>query len=297
MLTIVTTPRPLTDKFQLDLCNAVGSWKCLQPRPQVLVFGGRRQFVHSIGATHIARFPHSKQGLPYLDSYVSIAQRIAKHNIIMLTSDHLILLSDFMSSLKKVSQRFPGAFAMIGQRWDTDVTEPIDFRNPKWESKLTSLRGRYRGHAAKDWFVFRLPLNFDLLPFVIGRRGWDTWFTHALLTSDIPVVDVTCRATTIHPTHDYAHVKGGVCRENSTDPGTLHNLRVYRGAIPHPKHISDATWGLTCDGTFLHGQDWTQWKFDKEREWEIGFEQHRRRLLPGLHRPDYCGWRCKWMPK
>lgn len=304
MLTIVTTPRPLTGKFRLDLRNAVGSWKCLHPRPQILIFGGNQHFVESLGVTYVGKFPQSKQGLPFLDAYVKAAQDLAEFDVMMLTSDHLILLSDFASSLKKVSHQFPGAFAMIGQRWDADVIKPVDFRDPGWEREITLLSGRYRGHAAKDWFAFRLPLNFKLLHFVIGRRGWDTWFAHALMTSSMPVVDVTCAATTIHPTHEYQHVKGGVLREDSTDPGTLHNLKVYPGIVPPPKHTSDAQWGLTPNGKLLRGHDWLQWKTAKEKEWEAEYERrHKKKWEPPrfepltrLRRPHYCGW-CEWRPK
>jgi len=266
------------------------------------MFGGPQQFMMELGIDYVKRFPHTDQGLPYLDSYISITEKHAKHDVVMLTSDHLIVLADFERALQKVMARFPGPFAMMGQRWDVDVNGAIDFKDPKWQHKLTHKLGHYRGHAAKDWFVFRLPLHMKMLKFAIGRRGWDTWFAHKLLTSGMPVVDVTCVATTIHPIHDYKHVKGGVRREDSTDQGTLYNLKVHSGIVPSPKHISDCNWGLTADGEFLHGEEWAQWKIDKERQWRAEYEllskmpwqPLKRTKYAELSRPHYCGWNCKW---
>lgn len=287
MLTIVTTPRPLcSGKFEMDFDNAVGSWLRLEPRPQILVFGGDESIVDRDGVTYIPRFPRNEQGLPYLDGCLRITQEMAEHDLVMLTSDHLILRSDFTKALKRLDERFPGPFAATGQRWDRQIDQSIDLDDPGWEEKILRGQVRPKGAAAKDWFLFRTPLPFEVENFVLGRRRWDTWFLHQLCLSGMPVVDVSCVVAPVHPVHGYGHVPlGHVADEGRTsDPGTLHNMAI-EAYTPQPCNIGRLTWGLTCD-RLLSGEDWERWKGDHEQAWRV------KRIKPdqwgALRYPAYC---------
>lgn len=287
MLTIVTTPRPLhSGKFRMDFDNAIGSWLHLKPTPQILVFGGDESAVIREGVTHVSEFPQNEQGLPYLDGCLSITQDIAEHDLVMLTSDHLIVRSDFMVALKRLIERFPDSFATTGQRWNRLVDLPIDFDDPDWETKIVQGFGRPGGGGAKDWFVFKTPLPFEIENFVLGRRRWDSWFLHQLCISGMPMVDVSCVVTPIHPIHCYSHVPlgEGADPELTTDPGTLHNLAI-EASTPEPNHISQLPWGLTRD-RFLSSNAWVDWKRAHEQVWRRRRIKHE--IWARLEHPAYC---------
>jgi len=286
MLTIVTTPRPLhSGKFRMDFDNAIGSWLHLKPTPQIIIFGGDRSAVVRDGVTHVFEFPQNEQALPYLDGCLRIAQDIAEFDLMLLTSDHLILRSDFTVALKKMDRKF-GLFGATGQRWDRLVDLPIDF-NVDWETEIVQGYGRPRGGSAKDWFLFRMPLPFEVANFVLGRRRWDSWFLHRLCISGMPVVDVSCVVTPVHPIHCYSHVPGGECAavELTDDPGTLHNMALEENT-PSPNHITELEWGLTCDEGFLSGDDWEQWKRVHEKTWRYRRIDHQ--AWARLEHPVYC---------
>jgi len=289
MLTIVTTPRPLrSGKFRMDLYNAVGSWLRLKPTPQILVFGGEVPSVAREGVTHIPEFPQNAQGLPYLDGCLSIAQEMAENGLLMLTSDHLILRSDFMVALKRLAaihgslEGVLDTFAAVGQRWDRFIDMPIDFDDLYWETEILQ-HGEPRGGSAKDYFIFSTPLPFEVKNFVLGRRRWDSWFLHQLCIS-MPVVDISCAAIPVHPVHGYGHVPLGEKAGDglTTDPGTLHNMAIEVDT-PTPNRIDDLTWGLTCE-QLLSGDDWHRWKNHNLVQNKHKYPQRARKMK----RPLYC---------
>ena len=70
-------------------------------------------------------------------------------------------------------------------------------------------RGRRRGYAALDYFVFPKGLFNPVPPFLIGRACSTTGLSGARERGR-PVVDATQSIVAVHQSHDYSHVPGGL---------------------------------------------------------------------------------------
>ena len=99
---------------------------------------------------------------------------------------------------------------MVGQRWNLNLTEPLDF-SPDWEARLRLLveeKGKFYSPWGIDYFVFPRHLYTDVPDFTIGRPAWDNWMVyHARQTWGL-AVDITRSVLAIHQTHDYSHLPG-----------------------------------------------------------------------------------------
>jgi hypothetical protein len=98
---------------------------------------------------------------------------------------------------------------MAGQRWDTEVTEPLDFSRSDWQVGL-----RQRALAANcrraprwiDYFVFSRDLYAQKTPpLVIGRAGFDNWMMWYARSAGASVIDASQVVFAIHQNHDYSH--------------------------------------------------------------------------------------------
>jgi hypothetical protein len=115
-----------------------------------------------------------------------------------------------MQAIEKVGDRML-QFLMVGQRWDLDIIEPLDFA-AGWEERLridVAKRGRLRPPDAIDYFAFSRGTWGQIPPFAIGRSRWDNWLIYEARTRGVDVVDATQVVMPIHQNHDYAHVENG----------------------------------------------------------------------------------------
>jgi len=138
-------------------------------------------------------------------------------------------------------------FLMVGQRWDLDVSAPIDFKNEDWEQILrsqVSSRGALHPPSGSDYFIFPNGVMGDLPDFAVGRPGWDNWFIYRARTLGIPVIDVTDANTIIHQNHDYSHVPHGNDSKSSEGPEADYNLNLV-GGLDHVFTLQDATHLMT----------------------------------------------------
>jgi len=118
------------------------------------------------------------------------------------------LLEDFVGALELVQRAHP-QFLMAGRRWDTDITEPIDFSRPNWREEARH-RAVAAGHQHNAWtidyFAFRRGLyGADTQPLAIGRFWWDHWLIRKALDSRSPVIDSSRMVLAIHQNHDFGH--------------------------------------------------------------------------------------------
>ena len=95
---------------------------------------------------------------------------------------------------------------MVGCRWDTEVTKPINFARPEWGAELVRLarsEGYRRFYYNIDYFVFRRGMYTEIPPLVIGRVGWDHWLVGKAYADGLrlwTLPDVVCA---VHQNHDY----------------------------------------------------------------------------------------------
>jgi len=252
MITIITTPKPLgIPRNRIAFENAIRSWVRLKPRPEVLVFRGDddRKIIGEEGGKWIGGIRSSVQGRPYFDHFISEAEVLASNDIIMYSTDHLILVSDLIPAVQAVSEAFPGVFVIIGKRWGLDVPAPISFSDPNWESILWDRVIRTNslgGNAAKDYMIFRRPFGLSIPNFIMGYPWYDTWFVWAALQAGYPVIDASNVITVVHQSHGF--VEGDVEAREIT-PGGQHNRRIGKSLnLDGMGAISQATYVLTRNG-------------------------------------------------
>ena len=212
MLTIFTIPKAFHGHIGVIQNNAIRSWLSLQPACEVILLGndeGTAELAAELKIRHVPDVECSDYGTPLVSSIFSITQDIASHQIMCYVNADIILISDFLPAVRSVKRE---QFLMVGQRWDLEMKEPVNFGEPQWESRLkTRLAegGRLHPKSGIDYFVFPRGLYTDVPPFAIGRGGWDNWLIYRACSLKAAVIDATQAITAIHQNHDYSHVPGG----------------------------------------------------------------------------------------
>ena len=249
MLTIFTIPKPFRGHFGVIQTNAIRSWVSLQPACEVILFGndeGTAELASELGIRHVADVECSEYGTPLVSSIFSIAQDIASHRLMCYVNADIILVSDFLPAVQRV-YKYP--FLIVGQRWDVELKEPVNFKKPKWEPRLRTQVAKYgklHPRTGIDYFVFPRGLYDYIPPFAIGRGGWDNWLIYRARSLKVPVIDATKAITAIHQNHDYSHVPGG---EATVWGGADRKRnRELTGRGERAFNLVHATWILTSQG-------------------------------------------------
>jgi hypothetical protein len=152
----------------------------------------------------------------------------------------MILMSDFAEAAKQVPE-LKNKFVLLSQRWDLDVTQPLDFSNG-WENRLSSIvhrQGILHRPAGSDFFLFPLSSYLDIPNFTIGRAGWDNWMIYKARKEKWRVIDCTPSVMIVHQNHDYSHLPGG--KPHYEHPDTNENIRLAGGEANVRYTIVDAT--------------------------------------------------------
>jgi hypothetical protein len=245
MLTLFTTPKPFRGHSAIIQRNALKSWTLLHPDVEVILFGdeeGAAEVSHELGIQHVPDVERTPQGTKYLRSFFDPAQRMARHDILCYVNCDIILTSDFVHALSSV-RAAQSRFLMVGRRWDTDIAEPLDFRDPGWAAGVRKLALEANQPRTGNWIdYFAFPKGFyeqKLSDFVIGRVFWDNWLVWNARSSGIPVVDASDAVVAIHQNHDYGYHPAG--RPGVWgDEQAIRNLAVAGGRW-HLCTIDDAT--------------------------------------------------------
>jgi len=210
MLTILSVPKPFQGHIGVIQCNAINSWLCLHPHCEIILCGdepGTREMAAELKVEWIPDIARNEYGTPLLDSVFDQVARAANHHLLCYVNADVILLSDFTEAVQRIRSR---KFLMVGQRWNVNLTEPVDFCQPGWEERLRRHVTKYgvlNPRSAIDYFVFPRDSGLGKLPpFVVGRPGWDNWFIYNARRLGVPVIDATRAVTIVHQNHGYNHV-------------------------------------------------------------------------------------------
>lgn len=231
-LTIFTAPKPFTNPhIALIQCNAIRSWINLGPEVEVIVVGeeeGLAEAAADLGVKHLPNVARNASGTPLVSSIFELARNATDSPLLAYVNADILLMPDFVESTRRAASQSP-RFLMVGQRWDLDVTQPLDF-SAGWPDHLR-LRARKDGklHRASgsDYFIFPRECFADMPAFAIGRAGWDNWMIYAGRTRNWPVIDATQDIMIIHQNHDYSHLPGG--QPHYRLPETFENIRLAGG--------------------------------------------------------------------
>jgi len=204
-------PKPFRGHSDVIQRNAIKSWTLLHPDIEVILFGeeeGVTDVAGELGIRHELHVKRNEFGTPMLDSVLDRAHEIARHPILCYVNCDILLLNDFRDAVSKVAAG-RDQFLMVGRRWDTDVTELIDFSPPDWGVRLRTLAlqtNRQRSSQWIDYFAFSRGLYYRQVPsFAIGRPGYDQWMVWFARKSRASVVDASRSVVAVHQNHDYSH--------------------------------------------------------------------------------------------
>jgi hypothetical protein len=251
VLTIFTVPKPFRGRVGDIQRNAIESWLALRSDVQVILVGdeeGVEQTARAAGVEHVGGLARNARGTPRLDSAFEGAATVARSPLWCYVNADVLLLDDFLPAIERVKRAFSD-FLLIGECRDLNVPAGTRLTDPAVRSHLRGLaleRGRLRGYAALDYFVFRRGLFDPVPPFLIGRACFDNWLVWRARELNRPVIDATRSVVAVHQSHDYSHVRGGL-DEAYCGPEARYNERLA-GGREHIFSLHDATHRLNATG-------------------------------------------------
>jgi hypothetical protein len=231
-LTLFTAPKPFTNPHIATIQrNAIQSWLHLGEGVRVILVGdesGMAETATDFGVLHLPQVQTNRDGTPLVSSIFELVRQYSPDPLLVYLNADILLTPGFLQPVKQVAEQAE-RFLIVGQRWDLEVRQPLEFSSG-WDARLMAdvqQRGRLHPPMGSDYFVFPRTCFTQMPPFAIGRAGWDNWmFTHARLQG-WPVVDATPAITIIHQDHDYSHLPGG--QPHYRLPETTENIRLAGG--------------------------------------------------------------------
>jgi hypothetical protein len=252
MLTICATAKPFRGHIGIIQRNALKSWTLLHPDVEVILFGddeGAAEVCAEYGLVHEPHVERNEHGTKRLDYIFDRAQEIARHNILIYVNCDIILMADFSSAVANVAA-VHSQFLMVGRRWDTDITELVDFSSGNWQNEIIRkalAANHQQTERYIDYFAFSRGLYLKKIPpLVIGRVFWDNWLIWRATALGVPVVDASAVVLAVHQNHDYGyHPQGKLGVWN--DEQAQRNFQLGGGGH-HLLSILDASEVLRIDG-------------------------------------------------
>jgi hypothetical protein len=253
LLTLFSAPKPFTDPHIATIQrNAIKSWTQLSDG-EIILLGeetGLAEAARELGVKHLPNVARNASGTPLISSMFQLARENSTSDLLCIINADMILMSDFIdaamesrSLVLKNRRQAAGLhnFVLLSQRWDLDVTQPLDF-TAGWQDRLSSMvhrQGSLHRPAGSDFFLFPRSAYTDVPAFTIGRAGWDNWMIYRARKEKWPVIDCTPSLMIVHQNHDYSHLPGG--RPHYEHPDTNENIRLAGGQANIRYTILDST--------------------------------------------------------
>jgi hypothetical protein len=253
-MTIFTAPKPFTNPhINVIQRNAVQSWSLLKDVDVILIGDepGIPEAAKELGVRNVPKVERDEKGIPLVSSVMKIGHEESDSPLLCYANADMILMSDLFRAARKVSEQ-KRDFLLVGQRWDLDLPEPVDFSGD-WESRLrldVAQRGTFYSPWGIDYFVFPRHLYAETPAFTIGRPAWDNWMVYHARTTFGMAIDATRDVLVIHQVHDYSHLPGNkppygseVAKTNLAKAGGRRctfnildtNREYYQGRIRQPQ--------------------------------------------------------------
>lgn len=262
MLTIFTLPKPFIGHAEIIQRNALQSWLRLVPPCEIFLCGddqGVKETAAEFNVRHLPNIKKNEFGTPLLNSAFSAVQQEASMPLLCYVNADIIIMQSLIDAVKRVNFK---KYLLIGQRWNLDVSDLIDFDDPSWEKNLeirVSEKGELQPPFGSDYFIFPKEIEWGLPKFAVGRPGWDNWFIYRARSLHVPVVDATDAGTVIHQNHNYAHIHGSLNPNSFEGPEAVNN-RVLMGSDDTSFNVGDATHRIVNDSV-LNAKDYQYLKY------------------------------------
>ncbi len=212
-LTIFTAPKPFTNPhINLIQRNAVQAWTQLEDVDVILIGDepGIPETAKEFGVRNVPEVARDEKGIPIVKSVMEIGHAHSDSPLLCYANADMILMSDVVQAARQVAEQARD-FLLVGQRWDLDLTAPLDFSGD-WESRLrldVAQRGKFYSPWGIDYFIFPRHLYTQVPNFTIGRPAWDNWMVYHARTTFSMAIDASRDVLVVHQNHDYSHLPGG----------------------------------------------------------------------------------------
>ncbi|MBM3181669.1 MAG: hypothetical protein FJZ86_15160 [Chloroflexi bacterium] len=243
LITLFSAPKPFTNPHIATIQrNAIHSW-ILLPDVEVILFGeeeGIAQSAQDLGVKHIPHVSRNTNGTPLISSMVQLARENSHSDLLCIINADMILMPDFLEATKQ-AVNLKDKFVLLSQRWDLDITQPIEFTEG-WQNRLSSIvhrQGSLHRPAGSDFFLFPKFCYQDIPNLAIGRAGWDNWMIYKARQKKWPVIDCSPSVMIVHQNHDYSHLPDG--KSHYDHPDTNENIRLAGGHAAIRYTILDST--------------------------------------------------------
>lgn len=193
--------------------NAIRSWKALNRDVDIVLIGddpGVAEAARELGVRFVGEVRRNESGTPLLSDIFDIARRTSDAPLLAYVNADILLFPEFVDIAKRIAAS-EEKFLLVGQRWDLDQREPIDFSDG-WEARLKEeIRTRARRHpiGGSDYFIFPRDCFASIPDFAIGRSGWDNWMFYEARRQGWKLINCSEAIDIIHQDHDYGHLPGG----------------------------------------------------------------------------------------
>ncbi len=243
LITFFTAPKPFTNPhIAMIQRNALKSWTLLED-VEIILLGDEAGIAEIAKEFNLKHFPDvqmNENGTPLISSMFAIARANATSELLCIVNADMILMSDFVEAARR-SGMLRDEFVLLSQRWDYDITSPLDFV-AGWESGLresVSKQNQLHRPAGSDFFLFPKKCYQDIPNFTIGRAGWDNWMIYKARKENWAVIDCTPSLMIVHQNHDYSHLPNG--KPHYDHPDTNVNIRLAGGQANVRYSILDST--------------------------------------------------------
>ena len=250
LLSVFSAPKPFTNPhIAMIQQNAIESWRQLGPEVEVMLVGeeaGMADAAERLGVKLLPDVRRNAQSTPLVSSIFELARHASSSPFLAYVNADILLLPDFVEVTRQVASQLR-QFLLVGQRWDLDISSPIDF-SEGWQARLQeSIRASGKLHplGGSDYFIFPRACFESIPDFAIGRAGWDNWMIYEARRNNWRVVDATQSIHLVHQSHDYSHLPNG--QPHYRLPETFENVRLAGG----PRTILNLR---DCDARCEHGK-------------------------------------------
>ena len=105
---------------------------------------GMAQAAQENGVAQLGPVQTNEQGTPLISSIFDLARQSANSPLLAYANADILFLPDLVQAVHCLSQQME-KFLMIGQRWDLDVKQPLEF-SPGWDDLCQKgyVGGRHR---------------------------------------------------------------------------------------------------------------------------------------------------------
>ena len=231
-MTIFSAPKPFTDPhIALIQHNAIRSWLALGEHVEVILLGeeeGLAEAAAHYGVKHFPQVQRTAAGTPLVSSMFALAREHSTSPLLCCVNADILLTPDLLTAGRVLLEKH-SRFLVVGQRWDMDVRELLEF-SEGWAERLrqrVQREGQLHKATGSDYFLFPRDCFTDMPAFAIGRAGWDNWMIYSGRSQGFPVVDATHDVFIVHQNHDYRHLPGG--QPHYRHPETFENIRLAGG--------------------------------------------------------------------